>query len=178
MISISNDHVIEIHYTLTLENGEIVDSTDGLRPLAYIHGKKNIMPGLEKALTGKKSGDVFKAIVPPEEGYGPKNPDLIHSITKDKFRNEEDIQIGSQFKVPNENGQMMMLQIVAIDGDQVTLDANHPLAGVNLHFNISVESVRPATDEELAHGHLHKGAGCCGGDSGGCGKSCGEDDHC
>lgn len=176
MSAIANDHVVEIHYTLKTEGGEVIDSTEGLSPLAYIHGKNNIVPGLERQLAGKKAGEAFKVIVSPEEGYGPKNPNLIQVVTKDKFRNPEDIKIGMQFKVPAENGHAMMVEIVGIEGDQVTLDANHPLSGMNLHFDINVASVRPATEEELAHGHLHMGAGCCGGGGGGCGGC--DDDHC
>lgn len=178
MIAVANDTVVEIHYTLKSEGGEVIDSTDGLKPLSYIHGKNNIVPGLENVLTGKKIGETFTAIVPPLEAYGEKKPDLIQVVTKDKFRNADDLKIGTQFKVPNEHGHAMIVEITAIDGDNITLDANHPLAGMNLHFDIKVESIRAATEEELHHGHLHMGAGCCGGGGGGCGSSCGDEGQC
>lgn len=179
MSSIANDHVVEIHYSLKLDTGEVVDTTDGLKPLAYIHGKKNIVPGLEKALAGKKVGDSFKVTIAPHEAYGVKNPELVKVVTKDQFKNADDIKIGMQFRVPSERGHGMLVEIVNIDGDQVTLDANHPLAGQDLHFDVNVISIRPATEEEATHGHLHKGAGCCGGGSGGCGNSCDDEDgHC
>ncbi len=177
MNSIANDQVIEIHYTLKLDNGDVIDSTDGFKPLAYIHGKNNIVPGLEKELSGKKVGDSFKVSVTPNEAYGEKNPNLVQVVTKDQFRNADEIQVGMQFQARSAHGQPMLVEIVNIDGDKVTLDANHPLAGKTLHFDVKVESIRQATEEELAHGHLHMGAGCCGGGEGGCGSSCGDEEE-
>jgi FKBP-type peptidyl-prolyl cis-trans isomerase SlyD len=177
MNSIANDCVVEINYILKSPNGEIIDSTDGLSPLAYIQGKKNIVHGLENALFGKKLGESFNVTVPAKEAYGEKNLELIQTTTKDKFRNPEDIKLGMQFKVGTETGQVLLVEIIKIEDDQVTLDANHPLAGMDLNFEVKVESIRLASDEELAHGHLHMGAGCCGGGSGGCGSGCDSECH-
>jgi FKBP-type peptidyl-prolyl cis-trans isomerase SlyD len=178
MNTVVNDRVVEIHYSLKLENGEVIDSTDGFSPLAYIQGKKNIIQGLEKNLLGKSLGDSFSITVSPEEGYGIKNPELIQIVSIDNFKSPEDLKIGMQFKVPNSEGHAMIVEIKEINNDQVTLDGNHPLAGMNLYFDIKIESIREASEEELVHGHLHKGAGCCGGGKGGCGNSCDDEENC
>ena len=175
---VADNHVVEIHYTLKNDSGEVLDTTDGFSPLRYIQGKNNIVAGLENALIGKKVGESFSATILPKDAYGEINPALIQVITKDKFQNIDDVQIGIQFRIPNGDGQSIMVRISEINGDNVTLDANHPLAGMNLYFDIKVESIREASKEEIHHGHLHMGAGCCGGGSGGCGKSCDGDDHC
>lgn len=178
MESIQNDCVVEIHYQIKSQTGEVLDTTMGFSPLPYIHGKGNIIPGLERALNGKKLGEEFKGTIPFLEAYGEKRADLIQTVSKDKFKNQEEIQIGHQFRIATADGQSVVVCITDIREDEVVLDANHPLAGLDLHFELKVVSIRQATEEELHHGHLHMGAGCCGGGDGGCGRSCSDDDHC
>ena len=169
---ITDGHVVEFHYTLTTDTQEVVDTTDGRAPLAYIHGKNNIVPGLEKEMTGKKVGDKFQVTVAPKDGYGEKNPDMVQAVPKDKFPTP-DIELGMQFRMVDPMGRPFIVEVVAIENNDVILDANHPLAGKNLNFAIEVTSIRLATEEEMHHGHLHMGAGCCGGGS--CGEGeCGD----
>jgi FKBP-type peptidyl-prolyl cis-trans isomerase SlyD len=179
---IADGHVVEIEYTLKNDAGEIIDASEGHGPLAYIHGKQNIVPGLEKEITGKVIGDKFSVVVVPEEGYGVRNEQMVQSVPKAQFGADVDqIQVGMQFQVEDMNGQLLLVTAVEIQDDAIVLDGNHPLAGQNLNFDIEVVSMRDATEEELAHGHLHGGAGCCGGTSEECcdddGGSCG-DGHC
>jgi FKBP-type peptidyl-prolyl cis-trans isomerase SlyD len=152
---ISKDLVVSIHYTLTNTNGDVLDSSEGQQPLTYLHGANNIIPGLEKELTGKTEGSSLKVIVPPEEGYGPSLPEMVTQVPRDLFQGVEELAVGMSFQAQGPDGQAHMVTIAAIDGDNITVDGNHPLAGETLHFDVSVISVREASDEEKQHGHPH-----------------------
>jgi FKBP-type peptidyl-prolyl cis-trans isomerase SlyD len=145
------------HYTLTNDKGEVLDSSSGREPLAYLHGGGNIVPGLEKAMTGHVAGDKFTVDVSPAEGYGVRDPALVQTVPKSAFRGAGKLEPGMQFRADSGRGPMSVV-ITAIKGDQVTVDGNHPLAGETLHFAVEVAEVRDATGEELSHGHVH-GAG-------------------
>lgn len=149
--------VASFNYTLTNDAGEVLDSSEGREPLAYLHGKGNIVPGLEKVMAGKKVGDKFKVDVAPEEGYGVHNPALVQVVPRDAFRGIDKLEPGMQFRAESDHGPMMVV-ITKVAGDQVTVDGNHPLAGATLHFDIEVTEVREASVEEVLHGHVH-GAG-------------------
>lgn len=149
--------VASFHYTLTNDAGEVIDSSSGREPLAYLHGVGQIVPGLESALEGRQAGDSFSVDVPPEEGYGPRHEGLIQQVPRDAFRGVDELQVGMQFQAQGPQGALSVV-ISAIDGDLVTVDGNHPLAGQTLHFAIEITEVREASDEELQHGHAH-GAG-------------------
>lgn len=154
-MQIQDDCVVSIHYTLTNDAGEELDSSVGSDPLVYLHGAGNIIPGLEDALTGSRTGDRIEVTVPPEDAYGPVDPDLIRRVSREAFAGVERVEPGMQFQTQGPNGQVMRVT-VRESGDQgVLIDANHPLAGQTLHFSVSVEGVRGATEEELAHGHAH-----------------------
>jgi FKBP-type peptidyl-prolyl cis-trans isomerase SlyD len=156
-VEVSSDKVVLIHYTLKDDKGEVVDSSAGGDPLAYIQGHGNLVAGLEKALEGKKNGDKVIASVPPEEGYGKHDAKLIQRVAKRSLQGAGQIKKGMQFQARTEDG-MRVFRVTAIVGDMVTLDGNHPLADKTLHFDVDVVSVRDATSEELEHGHVH-GAG-------------------
>lgn len=163
MSEIKNDLVVEIEYTLTDDEGKELDSSKGGAPLAYIHGKNNIIPGLEKELTGKKVGDSLTVKVTPEEGYGEFRSEMIQKVPKTQFDGMGELQIGAQFQVGTEQGENFIVTVSEIEEETVTLNGNHPLAGMNLNFEVKVVSVREATEEELAHGHIHAHGEGCGG---------------
>lgn len=156
-MNIAKDSVALFHYTLTNDKGEVLDSSSGSDPLAYLHGSGNIIPGLEKALEGKAKGDKLKVTVAPEEAYGKQDPALIQQVPRRAFQGVGDIQPGMSFSTQGPQGPMRVV-VTKILGDMVTIDGNHALAGETLTFDVEITDVRAATQEELDHGHVH-GAG-------------------
>ncbi|MGQ9425926.1 FKBP-type peptidyl-prolyl cis-trans isomerase [Gilvimarinus sp. F26214L] len=153
--AISDNSVVNIHYELTDDEGNVLDSSKGSEPLAYLHGAGNIIPGLEKALAGKTSEDSFKVRIEPGEGYGEVMPELIQTLPRSVFQGVDSVEVGMNFEAQAPDGQVQRVRVKDVDGDEVTIDANHPLAGVALNFDIDVVEVRDATEEEIAHGHVH-----------------------
>lgn len=175
-MDIKKDRVVTLEYSLRDAAGEVIDSSEGGEPLVYLHGNENIIPGLEKHLEGKTDGDSIKCVVPAAEGYGERDEGLIFKVTRSQFGPKADVKVGMQFAAHGEEGEQIVT-VVGIEGDDVTIDANHPLAGEELHFNVKVVGVREATAEELDHGHVHSGCSC--GEGCGCGDDCGcEDGDC
>ena len=156
-MEITADKVVLINYTLKNDAGAVLDSSAGGEPLAYIQGHGNLVPGLEKALEGKQDGSTVAVTVPPAEGYGIRDAALVQRTPKRALQGSGEIRKGMQFQGRTDDG-MRLFTVTAVVGDMVTLDGNHPLADENLHFAVDVVSVRDATAEELAHGHVH-GAG-------------------
>jgi len=156
-MQISPQTAVSIHYTLTNLDGDQLDSSIGGEPLVYLHGTGNIIPGLEQALAGKQVGDKLQVSIPPEQAYGLQDDSMQQVVSKKMFE-DMDIEVGMQFHADVSHGTGI-ITITEINGDDVTIDGNHPLAGVTLNFDVEVVAVRPATAEELAHGHVH-GAGC------------------
>jgi FKBP-type peptidyl-prolyl cis-trans isomerase SlyD len=146
--------VATFHYTLTDDAGAVIDSSAGREPLAYLHGAGNIVPGLERALTGRTVGDSFTVDVVPEEGYGVRHEGLIQVVPRSAFQGVDTLEVGMQFQANSNQGPMSVV-IAAITGDEVTVDGNHPLAGQTLHFAVEITEVRDASDEEAEHGHVH-----------------------
>lgn len=155
MSTVSDGQVVIIHYTLKNDQGETLDSSVGADPLPYLHGGGNIVPGLENALAGKSVGDAVDVVVAPEEGYGVRNPEAIQDVPRDAFPEDAQVEAGAQFVMQDDGGQVIPVWVAAVEGDTVTLDGNHPLAGVALHFSVTIEGVRDATEEEKSHGHPH-----------------------
>ncbi len=156
-MQIAERTVASFHYTLTAENGEVIDTSREREPLTYLHGAGNIVPGLEKAMGGRNTGDSFQVSVAPEEGYGPRHEEMVQVVPKSAFEGAPEPKPGMQFQGQGPQGPVMVT-VTAVEGDQVTIDGNHPLAGKTLHFDIEVTDVREASEEELDHGHVH-GAG-------------------
>lgn len=146
--------VAQFHYTLTDDAGTVIDSSRGGDPLTYLHGGGNIVPGLEKMMEGKGKGDAFKADVSPEEGYGPRIEALLQTAPRSMFPPDMEPAVGMQFQAESNMGPVLVT-VVAVEGETVTLDGNHALAGQTLHFDVEVTSVREATTEEVLHGHVH-----------------------
>jgi FKBP-type peptidyl-prolyl cis-trans isomerase SlyD len=153
-VQVAADKVVSIHYTLKDDAGEVIDSSAGGDPLAYIQGHGNLVPGLEKALEGKENGSKLNVAVSPEEGYGKHDAALIQRVPKRSLQGAGNLQKGMQFQARTEHG-VRLFTVTAIVGDMVTLDGNHPLADKTLNFDIEIVEVRDATEEELEHGHVH-----------------------
>lgn len=156
-MQVAKDKVVEIDYTLTGDNGQVLDSSQGREPLAYLHGAGNIIPGLESALEGKNPGDQLSVQVPPDQAYGNRDERMVQAVPRNSFQGIQQIEPGMQFQA-NTPGGPRVITVVGVEGDQVTVDANHPLAGQTLNFDVKVVGIRDATDEERTHGHAH-GAG-------------------
>ena len=149
-MQITKHKVAAIHYTLTDNEGNILDSSSGRDPLHYIHGVGNLIPGMEEGLEGKATGDKFTLKVSPEKGYGVKSDDLMQQVPRSAFGDQK-IEVGMQFQT--NQGQVVTVTKVGLEN--ITVDGNHPLAGVELNFAVEVIEIRGATEEELAHGHVH-----------------------
>lgn len=153
-MQIAERTVASFHYTLTDDAGRVIDSSSGHGPLTYLHGAGNIVPGLEKAMLGRSVGDAFDVVVAPEEGYGEPNEMLVQVVPRAAFQGVEELAVGMEFQAHTPQGPMSVA-IAKIEGDEVTVDGNHPLAGRTLHFAIEVTDVREASLEEVMHGHVH-----------------------
>ncbi len=152
---IGENQVVSMHYTLTSNEGEVLDSSEGEEPLAFLCGAGNIIPGLEKALFGKVAGDKCQVTVQPEDGYGEVVPEMIQVVAKAAFQGVDSIEAGMSFEGKGEDGSTQRVMVKVVEGEEVTIDANHPLAGVVLNFDVEVVEVREATEEERSHGHAH-----------------------
>jgi FKBP-type peptidyl-prolyl cis-trans isomerase SlyD len=152
-MQIAKNSVVTIDYTLTGPDGQVIDTSVGRQPLPYLHGAGNLIPGLEKQLEGKSAGDTVKTTVAPEEAYGIRDESLTQTAPKSAFQSPN-IAVGQQFRADSPQGQKVFT-VTKIEGDTVTVDGNHPLAGIPLNFEVNIKDVRAATQEELAHGHVH-----------------------
>jgi len=153
-MKIAHEKVVSIHYTLTNGEGTVLDSSSGGHPLAYLHGFGNIIPGLENALEGKAAGDKLQVTVDPEQGYGARDERLVQAVPRSAFKGVDELAPGMQFQAQGPQGTRLVV-VTQVADDVVTVDANHPLAGQTLHFDVEVSEVRDATSEELEHGHVH-----------------------
>ena len=154
-MSIKDNSAVSFHYSLADDEGQQLDSSAGKEPLAYLHGAGNIIPGLENALTGKAVGDSMTVAVSAAEGYGEVQQELIQDVPRTSFQGVEHIEVGMQFEAQTGQGGTVPVTVTAVTDETVTVDGNHPLAGKNLNFDVSIEAVRDATAEELEHGHVH-----------------------
>ena len=161
---IAEQSVVSIHYTLTNDAGETLDTSDGREPLVYLHGAQNIIPGLESELTGKSVGDSFDVTIQPEEAYGTVNPELVQTVPHSAFEGVEKVEPGMQFQARGDDGETQVITVTEVADSGVTVDGNHPLAGQVLNFSVRVEEIRAATEEEIAHGHIHGGKSTCSDD--------------
>lgn len=152
---IAANKAVSIDYTLTNDAGEVIDSSDGGAPLVYLQGAGNIIAGLEKALDGKKVGDELNVTVEPEEAYGEYSAELVSTLSRSMFEGVDELEVGMQFHASGPDGSMQIVTIRDLDGDDVTVDGNHPLAGQRLTFQVKIVEIRDASQEEIAHGHVH-----------------------
>ena len=151
--AITADKAVTIHYAVKNPAGEVLDKSSEEQPLAFIFGRGMLIPGLEKALEGKTAGDTFSTDVAAEDAYGERHDGLVQAVPREMFGDNE-VQPGMQFRASTDHGEQSVL-VVEVNEETITVDGNHPLAGVDLSFDVEVVDVREATAEELDHGHVH-----------------------
>lgn len=155
---IEENRVVILNYILKDDQGDVIDSAEDSN-FAYLHGAANIVPGLEQALHGKSAGDEFSTRIEPAQGYGDRSDSMSQVVPRDMFETGEKIEVGMQFHAESPDGQPLAVTVVQITDDEITVDGNHPLAGVTLNFEVKVVEVREASKEELEHGHVHTAGG-------------------
>ncbi len=160
LMKIEKDTVVSIHYTLRDDSGDVIDSSKDRDPLDFIQGAGQIIPGIEKALEGRKSGEEMSVVVEPEDGYGKRDESLVYKLPREQFQDIGEIEVGMRFQVNDGDGQLLM-NVAAVDEEGVVLDGNHPLADMRLSFDITVVNVREATKEELSGNEHASGCDCC-----------------
>ena len=154
-MKIGTHAVVSMPYVLTDDVGEEIDSSTGQDPLTYLHGTGHLIPGLERELEGKEGGDELTVVISPEEGYGEQDDSLIREIPRTAFGDIENIEPGMQFRAGGENDASQVITVTKVDGGEITVDGNHPLAGMTLNFSVSIQGVREASPEEIDHSHVH-----------------------
>lgn len=158
-MTVKKDKVVEMHYTIKNDAGEVIDTSKGQDPMPILQGHANIVPGLERAIEGMKKGESCDVSVEAKDAYGEYHDEGVQKIPMAALQDIADLKIGMELQSQDEQGNAFIVMVREITDDTVTVDANHPLAGETLHFNVSIEDVRDATKEELEHGHVHSG-GC------------------
>ena len=153
--AVADGQIVTIHYTLKNDAGETLDSSSGGEPLSYLHGADNIVPGLERELTGRQTGDKLTVVVQPEDGYGTREGPEPQPVPRSAFPDDAELRAGMQILAQGPSGDPFPLWLVSVSEDHVLVDQNHPLAGVTLHFEVEITGIRAATDEEKSHGHPH-----------------------
>ena len=154
MTKIAQNTVVSLDYTLTNDAGDILDKSENGQ-FVYLHGTNSIIPGLENALADKSLNDEFKVTIEADDAYGQNDDSKKQVVGREMFEADSPIEVGTQFHAQSPEGEMLMITVTAIDGDQITIDGNHPLAGERLHFEIKVTDLREASEEEISHGHVH-----------------------
>ncbi|MFG0319723.1 MAG: peptidylprolyl isomerase [Planctomycetota bacterium JB042] len=155
-MQITKHTVATLEYTLKDGDGDVLDSTEEGKPISYVHGVGTLIPGLERALEGKGEGEALSVEIGPADAYGERNEQLVQPVPRTELPAEEEIVVGMQFEARSAQGSQVVT-VVGVEEDRVVLDGNHPLAGVTLHFDVKVVATRPATPEEIEHGHVHDG---------------------
>ncbi|HWE97389.1 MAG TPA: peptidylprolyl isomerase [Tepidisphaeraceae bacterium] len=153
-MQIAKDKVVTVDYTLTGSDGAVLDTSSGHEPLSYLHGVGGIVPGLERAMEGKNEGDTVDVTVRPEDAYGQRDDAFVQQVPRSAFGDAK-VEKGMQFRAQSPDGASRVVTVVDVQGDNVRIDANHPLAGKTLHFNVKVLGVRDATQQEIDHQHVH-----------------------
>jgi FKBP-type peptidyl-prolyl cis-trans isomerase SlyD len=154
---VADDMVVRLDYTLTLSNGEVYDSSADSGPLEYLQGHGQIIPGLEEALYDMAVGEEKDVVVTPDVGYGDYDPEAVQSLPRDVFPPEMELEPGMSIDLYDEDADEELEAIIdEVDGDEVVVNFNHPLAGETLNFHVQIVGIRPATPEEIDHGHAHE----------------------
>lgn len=153
-MQVEKNRVVSIDYTLKDNDDQVIDTSEGREPLAYIHGTGQIIPGLENALEGKEPGADVSVTITPEEGYGERDESMVLNVPREQFEGAEQIEPGMQFQAETDEG-VRILTVLEAGDQEVKVDGNHPLAGITLNFDVSVQDVREAEQEEIDHGHVH-----------------------
>jgi FKBP-type peptidyl-prolyl cis-trans isomerase SlyD len=151
-VRISKDRVVCMDYTIRLVNGQVVETSVGQEPLTYLHGRRQIVPGVERAVEGLESGTLLEVVVPPDEAYGDRDPAGVFVVPRSAFPTGEEVGPGMMFSASRPDGKSITFRVIEANDDLVLVDTNHPLAGETLHISIHVHHVRSATEDELYSG--------------------------
>lgn len=143
-MQVASEKIVSIDYTLTDEQGNVLDTSNGRDPLSYVHGAGQIIPGLERALDGASPGESLHVTVAPEDGYGERDPQLVQSVPRGQFPEGSIPEVGQSFPVEMDAGTLVVT-VAKVDDESVVIDANHPLAGHELSFDVTVKDVRDGT---------------------------------
>lgn len=154
-LTVADDVVVSLDYTLRLDDGEVADTSEGGEPIEFLQGRGQIIPGLEQALYGMAIGDQKDVVVAPADGYGEQDPDAFELVDRDVFPSDLSLEPGMGFRMRDDSGEALIAYVEEIQPEGVLLDLNHPLAGETLHFQVKIAGLRAATVEEMAHGHVH-----------------------
>jgi FKBP-type peptidyl-prolyl cis-trans isomerase SlyD len=157
VLVVQDGQVVSIEYTLQVDD-QVLDTSDEQGPLEFLQGSGNIVPGLEREMYGMKIGDSKKVVVAPKDGYGEFDPEAFMDVPRSEFPTDIPLEEGTELHVTDEDGEEAAAYIDSVDERSVRLDFNHPMAGAELRFDIKVVGLRPATPEELDHGHAHSHA--------------------
>ena len=155
-LTVIDDLVVSLDYTLHLDDGEVIDTSKGQEPLEILQGRGQIIPGLEQAIYGMAVGDEKDVVVAPADGYGEDDPDAFELVDRDVFPPDLNLNPGMGLRMRDGSGQALVAYVAEVRPEGVVLDFNHPLAGETLHFRVKIAGLRSATSEELAHGHAHE----------------------
>lgn len=158
-MKITDNKVVVLHYAVSDSEDTLIDSSYDHSPLAVIQGSHYLIPGLETALVGHEAGDKFEVEVSADNAYGQREDGFVQTVPKNMFAGIEDLAVGSQLRATTDDGEQTVI-VIDVQEDEITVDGNHPLAGIDLKFDVEVLEVRDATEEELAHGHVHGEGGC------------------
>ena len=154
-MQVEKNMVVAFHYTLTLDSGEVVDSSEGREPLNFLVGYGQIIPGLEKELIGMKAGEKKAVKVESKEGYGERDEELVQTVPRDQIPDNIELTEGLVLRANKEDGDIIEFTVKSFDESKVVFDLNHPLAGETLNFDTEVVNIRDATEQEISHGHVH-----------------------
>jgi len=158
-MKISKNSVVVMHYAVSDSEGTLIDSSYDDKPMAIIQGTGYLIPGLEDALIDHEVGDKFEVNVASEQAYGPRHDEYVQTVPKAVMQGVEDLAVGTQLRATTDEGEQTVI-VIDVTEDEVTVDGNHPLAGIDLNFDVEILEVREATEDELAHGHVHGEGGC------------------
>lgn len=158
-MNIAENKVVVMHYAVSDSEGTLIDSSYDHQPLAIIQGTGYLIPGLETALTGHKVGDKFEVAVEAKDAYGQREDGFVQTVPKSLFEGIDELEVGTQLRASTDEGEQTVI-VIDMSDDEITVDGNHPLAGLDLQFDVEILEVRDATEEELTHGHVHGEGGC------------------
>ena len=158
-MKIAPNKVVVLHYAVSDSEGTLIDSSYDHNPLAIIHGTGYLIPGLETALVDRVAGDKFEVNVEAEQAYGQRHDGFVQTVPKQMFEGIEELEVGTQLRATTDEGEQTVI-VIDVQDDEITVDGNHPLAGIDLQFDVEILEVRDATEDELAHGHVHGEGGC------------------
>lgn len=158
-MQITDNKVVVLHYAVSDSEDTLIDSSYDHSPLSIIQGTGYLIPGLESALVDHVAGDKFEVEVSAEQAYGQRFDDYVQTVPKAMFAEIEDLEVGTQLRATTDEGEQTVI-VIDVQEDEITVDGNHPLAGIDLKFDVEILEVRDATEDELAHGHVHGEGGC------------------